>query len=90
MRAFGLTAADFTEEQVEVWPCNRRAVELFIAVSTQWRVGFSGAYGLDYGAVAAVMDMQGIKRKSRRSLLRKIRLMEREVLSMWAERENGK
>nr|DAX47512.1 MAG TPA: protein of unknown function DUF1799 [Caudoviricetes sp.] len=45
----------------------------------------SGATGLDYGAVAAVMDCHGIKPRKRKSMLRKIRAMEIEVLTMWAQ-----
>ncbi|BEQ17879.1 hypothetical protein NmNIID838_05300 [Neisseria meningitidis] len=44
----------------------------------------SGATGLDYSAVAAVMECGNIKSKKRKALLEKVRLMELEVLSMWA------
>ena len=85
-----MSLADFTEAPLDVWPCNWEAVQLFIAVSTQWRMGFAGAYGLDYSAVAAVMDMHGVKQRRRKKLLWQIRWMEREVLAMWAENQNGK
>lgn len=90
MDAFGFGEDDYGEEDaVGVWPCNWQAVQLFGAVSTQWRVGFGGAYGLDYQAVAAVMDMRGIKRKRRGALFDDIQIMEAEVLAMWREKENG-
>ena len=84
---FGFSEDDFSEEEKTfgVWPCNWQAVQLFIALATQWRVGMSGATGLDYGAVVAVMDCHGIKPKKRKSMLRKIRAMEIEVLTMWAQ-----
>lgn len=86
MNLFGFSEDDFSDEDTTfgVWPCNWQAVQLFIGVSTQWRVGMSGATGLDYSAVAAVMACSNIKRKKRKSLLEKIRLMELEVLAMWA------
>ncbi len=36
----------------ELWP----AWELFVRVSTQWRIGGAGAVGLDYGAVYPLID----------------------------------
>ncbi|HEZ1442680.1 TPA: DUF1799 domain-containing protein [Neisseria meningitidis] len=86
MNVFGFSADDFSEEETTfgVWPCNWQAVQLFIGVSTQWRIGMSGATGLDYSAVAAVMECGNIKSKKRKALLEKVRLMELEVLSMWA------
>lgn len=90
MQAFGLSPDDFSAAPLDVWPCHWQAVQLFIGLSTQWRVGFAGAYGLDYGALAAAMDMQDISPRKRKSLFNKVRLMEQEVLSMWVERENGK
>lgn len=89
LSAFGLLGA-LEEEEVEVWPQNWRAVKLFIAVSTQWRVGMGGATGLDYAAVAAAMDMQGIKKKARNRLFADVRIMEAAVLEMWSEKDNGR
>lgn len=37
-----------------MWPDNLSAVNCFMAMSTQWRSGFSGAYGLDYNALPIV------------------------------------
>ena len=58
---------------------------LFMAVATQWRVGMGGATGLDYSAVAAVMDIQGVKPKKRAKMFEYIRIMEAAVLEIWAE-----
>ena len=53
---FGLTDDDLDQpEPVAVLPCCLPAVRLFDLVQGQWRVGFGGAYALDYTAVAAVM-----------------------------------
>lgn len=35
-------------------------IRLFDALRTQWRVGYGGAYGLDYTPIPAVMDLLGI------------------------------
>lgn len=87
MNLFGLDESDFGEADcVDVWPCNWQAVRLFMALSTQWRVGMGGATGLDYTALAAAMDMLAIKRKKRAALFWQIGLMEAEVLNMWAEK----
>lgn len=53
------------ETGVEVWPQNWPAVRLFLAVETQWRVGFGfgvvAHLGLDYAAVEAAMRMMRIE-----------------------------
>ena len=61
MALVGLSRADLDSEDVEVWPENMPVVRLFDAMRTQWRVGFSGAYGLDYTPLPAVMDILGIE-----------------------------
>ena len=43
-----------------------------------------GCDGVDYSAVAAVMECGNIKPSKRKTLLEKVRMMELEVLSMWA------
>lgn len=86
MEAFGFSEADYAESEVDVWPDCWLSVQLFGLLGTQWRVGFSGAYGLDYAAVAAVMDMQGVEEKARPALLDDIRIMEAEALAMMREK----
>lgn len=39
---------------VPVWPENRQAVIVFVAMRTQWRVGPAGATGLDYSVLPEV------------------------------------
>ncbi|MFK7090486.1 DUF1799 domain-containing protein [Chromobacterium violaceum] len=57
LEAFGLTAAELGQQQdVEVWPDNWQAVQLLNRMSTQWRVGFGGAVGLDYNVLYRMMD----------------------------------
>lgn len=87
LNLFGFGSDDYGEaDYQDVWPCNWQAVRLFMALSTQWRVGMGGATGLDYTALAAAMDMLAVKRKKRAALFGQIGLMEAEVLNMWAEK----
>lgn len=54
MALFGLSPDDFAEDEEEVfgvWPCCWQSFRVFEAMSTQWRVGFGGATGLDYAAL---------------------------------------
>jgi len=49
-----------------VWPENTRAVDLFLACRTQWRVGaMGGVFGLDYPGVDVVMNMNRVRNRRR-------------------------
>jgi len=67
---------------VEIAPWNREAVRCFAAMSTQWRTTGDPPMpqGLDYSALAAVVDLRGIKKKHRPAILDKVRIMEAEAL----------
>lgn len=56
----GLKASDFAADAVDVWPDNLAAIEVFVAMSTQWRVGPGGVYGLDYNVMYRLMDRLGL------------------------------
>ncbi|OFL27849.1 DUF1799 domain-containing protein [Neisseria sp. HMSC075C12] len=66
---FGFDDSDVLSDEVEVWPNNWEAVQLFLAVSGQWRVSMAGAYALDYNAVDVAMDMMGVKNAAAKSCL---------------------
>ena len=55
---------------------------MFIAMSTQWRVGMSGATGLDYGALPGVLRMSGIARKDWAEVFEGVRVMEDAALQV--------
>lgn len=80
-KSFGEAAVEF-----EVWPENWPALELFAAVSTQWRVGMAGATGLDYAGVLAAMEFYGVKPEERRARFEDLRIMERAALEAMAEK----
>lgn len=72
---FGFTAEDF-EEEVEVWPDNVPAVNLFTTLGTQWLVGPGGAYGLNYQTLWQKMERVGIPPDEAEKLEADIRTLE--------------
>ena len=72
-------------EDVKVWPDNVPTLNVFVAMSTQWRVGHSGATGLDYAALPVVEDRVGIKPDDRRAVFDGLRAMEEAALAQMAE-----
>lgn len=52
--------AAHTPEQFGVLAVNGPTVELFLAVSTQWRSGSGGTVGLDYTAVKVAAEVHGM------------------------------
>jgi len=81
---FGLTPDDFPElaDEFEVWPDTLPAVNAFIAMETQWRVGFAGATGLDYTALPAVLDLMDMPPNERRDLFDDLRVLEGRALDL--------
>lgn len=72
---------------IEVWPENWPAIELFCAVSTQWRASFGGVIGFDYTAVEAAMRMLRIKGSDRADLFARLRVMEQAALEAFRAKE---
>lgn len=66
---------------MQVWQENLPTVKAFIAMDTQWRVGMSGATGLDYAALPVVLRLSELPRKSWPEVFQDIRLMERAALN---------
>lgn len=73
---------------LEVFEDNLPAVNLFTTLVTQWRPGASGPTGLDYSAVLAALQMNGVPKKEWRYLFEDIRVMEDAALEQI--RENAK
>ena len=83
---YGLTIEEATQGQVvEVWPDNLLAVNTFVAMSTQWRVGAMGATGLDYNALIDVMKLIGVHAKDRGDVFEDVRIMEDAALKLMKE-----
>jgi len=77
---------DPATNSIAIWPDNWNVVGLFSALSTQWRTGFSGATGLDYGVVPAVMRLRGIERRLWAETFDDLRVLEAEALSAMREK----
>lgn len=71
-----MTIEEAQGDAVELWPDNLYAANVFIAMSTQWRTGMSGATGLDYNAMPMVMKMGRIPAKEWPAVFEDVRVME--------------
>ncbi len=69
-----------------MWPDNLQSVNVFIAMSTQWRLAMSGATGLDYNALPAVLRMTDVARKDWSEIFEDLRIMEDAALNTMRER----
>lgn len=67
-------------------PENREAVAVFWQCATQWRTGFGGITGLDYGALSVVMAVADVADK--KTCFDKIRILEAEHLKVWHGNED--
>lgn len=70
-----------------MWPDNWPAVNVFDAMSTQWRAGVSGAIGLDYNALPVVLRMSEVPRKEWPGLFADVRVMEGAALEKMREKK---
>ena len=52
----GIFAPEDFEVEIEVWPENWRAVQIFAALGTQWVHGMAGPVGLNYASVLATLE----------------------------------
>lgn len=85
MAAWGFSFGDLLEEIIELWPDCWPSFVLFEGMSTQWRVGMSGAVGLDYNTLPLVAKMLDITDEQMPLAFNDLRLMEAEVLKKMAE-----
>jgi hypothetical protein len=77
-------AGSFEEEEFGIWPENLPAVQIFMAMGTQWRIGMSGATGLDYSVLPAVFELYGIT--DRKQAFNDLRVMESAALEVMREK----
>lgn len=80
-----MTVEEAREPATEVWPDNMLAVNVFVSMATQWRIGMSGPTGLDYTALAHVMRLLGVQQKERADVFECVRIMEDEALAKMRE-----
>lgn len=88
MQYLGLELPEPEEEQSDafaVWEEHWKALQIFLALRTQWRVvaGLSAFVyqGLDYAAIEPVMNLHGIKKKQRRQIFLELQLIELGAIS---------
>ncbi len=77
----GVTLEGYEPEKptaFEIWPENMAAVDLFMRCSSQWRMGPSGATGLDYTALFRLLDLYAIT--DPRDTFERVQIMEFAVL----------
>lgn len=75
-----------TADFVDVWPDNWDVIGLFTSLNTQWRTGFGGATGLDYGVLPSVLRLRGVKRAVWPELFEDLRVLEAEALKTMREK----
>ena len=74
-------------EDFGLWPENRRAVRVLALMATQWRVSAMGGYvGLDYNVLPFVLRAAGIGKKHEADAFAGLQILEREVLSLMADK----
>lgn len=74
---------------VSVWPCNVRALRIFLALRTQWRVSMSGPTGLIYAEAWRMMRAFRIRRAKRLSVMGDLQVLESAAIEAWGKRRNG-
>lgn len=77
-----------TPDDLDIWPENWSAVEVFGGMLTQWRIGMAGPTGLDYAALPAVMELFGTE--DRKAAFEGLMVMEREALNVFKDSSNGR
>ncbi|WP_230849873.1 DUF1799 domain-containing protein [Ralstonia solanacearum] len=81
LAAFGLMLADVQPEPLSIWPENAAAVEAFVHLGTQWRIGARGPIGLDYAAIPVVLQLLRVPPDDHADVFAGIRIMEHAALA---------
>ena len=68
-----------------MYPSNVPAVNMFSSLITQWRVGFGGAYGLDYNVLYSKLDRLGLTPERYSELEAEVQACEEGALQQMAE-----
>ena len=84
-----MTRDDVEGEPLGVWPENWPIVNLFSRLSTQWRVGFSGPTGLDYGAAWLLIDRMRLPDAEADEMFDGVQVMERAAMDAMNENRSS-
>lgn len=82
--SLGLTQEDFENESMDsvgIFPDNLGSVNVFIAMSTQWRMGQMGPIGLDYNVLPLVCDLLNVDKEKRAEIFDDLRHLEDAALT---------
>lgn len=82
-----MTVEEASGDPVEVWPDNLVAVNVLIAIGTQWRTGMSGPTGLDYNVLYKKMDRMQLSPERYEELEEEIRLLEDAALAVMRKKK---
>ncbi len=85
---WGLTIEEATPvapPDFPVWPDNWVAVCTFIAIESQWRVGFNGPYGLDYNVLYRKLDRMNLEPDEYEDVEASVRELEAHALTEMRE-----
>ena len=73
---------DFPVAVIDLWPENVLPKDVFEAMGSQWRIGFAGPTGLDYGALTGVMRILRVPPDDEIDVFDAVRVMEGAALTM--------
>jgi len=73
---------------VELWPDNAQSVNVFMAMSTQWRMGPIGPSGLDYNVLPEVWRRLKVAPVDRDQVFQDLMAMEDEALRVMREKKD--
>lgn len=76
-----------TPDELDIWPENWDAVEVFSALQTQWRIGMAGPTGLDYAVLPVVMALYEIEHRA--DCFSGVQVMEIAALEVFRNKSNG-
>ncbi|CAB3922246.1 DUF1799 domain-containing protein [Achromobacter deleyi] len=79
---FGVKPEDFPVAVIDLWPENVMPKDVFEAMGSQWRIGFAGPTGLDYGALTGVMRILRVPPDDEIDVFDAVRVMEGAALTM--------
>ena len=77
----GLKAKHFQPPEVTLWPECALPIEIFSRVSTQWRAGAGGPFGLDYNVLFQELDREGLEGDRRAEVMAAMRVIEGAALT---------
>lgn len=84
LQAFGFDPKSY-QVTVVAWVDTLPAWNLWAQVGNQWRMGMGGAFALDYNVLFSCMERLCLAQEDYDDLFEDIRIIESEVLEVWAE-----